>query len=322
MDNRFCTVLACILAWLLLGSGTGSVRAAQGTFPLFTTQEDFTPFFSGVTDPPASLPEFTNLVPVATPDFDGSSINGLGNPAGHAGGIGTPGALTATWNAGTYNFMFSAGEQGNAAFLNAIGTQGTFKFDFTQPPAGTGNYFQLGMVLNYDGAFDQFFGSTHDNGNGSFTNTINYTLSKPQATYSYFQLGFIYNSNFNTNIPFYIDNIRLHVNPIRGDANQDDLVNAADIQAYLSALTDLTAYQTAHPALADNNDLLGVLDINQDGVINNADIQSLLDQVAALPGGGAGQITAVPEPASSLLCVLGIAAWLAAERYRRSIITA
>ncbi len=171
--------------------------------------------------------------------------------------------------------------------------------------------------MNYDNAFDQFFGNATSNANGSFTNTINYTLSSPQPTYTYFQFGFIYNSNFNTNIPFYIDNVRLRVDPLRGDANQDDLVNADDIPAFLTALTDLTAYQTAHPSLANPNDLIGVLDTNFDGVITNSDIQPLLDQIISTsPGGGAGQLSVVPEPCSWLLMATGAAIWLAGRRRR------
>ncbi len=315
MDNRISTIVACIVALPLLAGDVVCLHAAQGTFPLFTTQQDFTPTFSGG----ESTPQFVNVAAVASPDFDNSSINGLGNPTGNAGGSGTPGSLSATWNTDTYDFLFSAGEQGNPAFLSALGTNGTIKFDFTQPPAGTGNYFQLGLVLNYNDAFDQFFGNTVDNGNGTYTNTINYALSNPQASYTYFQLGIIYNSNFNTNIPFYVDNIRLHVDPIRGDANQDNVVNHDDLQAFLDALTDLPAYQVAHPTLANSNDLLGVLDIDQDGSITNADIQPLLDQLTSVTG-GAGQISAVPEPATGLLCALAIGPWIAFKRRRWAII--
>ncbi len=81
--------VACFAAlWQFMSCAVG--QAAQGNFPLFTTQEDFTPVFSATTDPPASLIEFTGLGAVATPDFDGAAINGLGNTSGQAGAAGTP----------------------------------------------------------------------------------------------------------------------------------------------------------------------------------------------------------------------------------------
>jgi len=85
-------------------------------------------------------------------------------------------------------------------------------FDFTQPPPGTGNYFGLGLVLNYDGNFGQFFGTAIDNGNGTFTATIPYTINA-HGPLSYFQLGLIYNSNFDTAAPFTVDNIAVVPEP-------------------------------------------------------------------------------------------------------------
>src|SRR5690606_20515317 len=110
------------------------------------------------------------------------------------------------WNADTFNYFFSQGEQANAAFMTAIGgatdsigsgVSGEIVFDYTKPPAGNGNYFQLGVVLNYSDNFGQFFGSEVDNGDGTFTATVPYTLN-PVASLGYFQLGLIYNSNHDT----------------------------------------------------------------------------------------------------------------------------
>jgi hypothetical protein len=175
---------------------------------LFTTQEDFSGW------PPNSGTNMSTLQ-VGAPDLDGSTTNGAGNTS-NPGGAGTGGSLQTTWVAGAFNYFFSQGEQGNAAFMSAIGgstasigsgISGDIKFDYTKPPAGSGNYFQLGVVLNYTGNFGQFFGTEVDNGNGTFTATVPYTLN-PVGSLTYFQLGLIYNSNYNTNTPFYVDNIR------------------------------------------------------------------------------------------------------------------
>jgi hypothetical protein len=114
-----------------------------------------------------------------------------------------------TWNSGAFDYIFSQGEQGNPAFLSALGTTGTVFIDYTTPPPGTGNYFQLQLVLNYTNAFDQIspVSGPVDLGGGVSEQAISYTLSHPASSYSYFQFGVIYNSNFNTNTPFTIDNI-------------------------------------------------------------------------------------------------------------------
>jgi fibronectin-binding autotransporter adhesin len=84
-----------------------------------------------------------------------------------------------------------------------------------------------------------------------------------------------------------------------GDINQDGVVNAADIPAFLTALTDLNHYKTLHSF--NDVQMVTVADTNYDDVVTNADIQSLLDLVA----GGGGAAAAVPEPSSCLLLGLG-----------------
>ena len=180
-------------------------QATASAAMLFTTQEDFTGWDGGAN---------ITATGVNTGSIGSNTTNGLGNTTA-AGAAGTDGSLQLVWNSGAYNYIFGPGEQGNAAFLAELGTSaaaqatptnGILTFDHTQPPPGTGNYFQLGVVLNYNDNFGQFFGSTVDNGNGTFTTTIPYTINAHPAL-TYFQLGLIYNSNFNTNTPFTVDNI-------------------------------------------------------------------------------------------------------------------
>jgi hypothetical protein len=173
---------------------------------LFTTQEDW-----------AQWNQSGNITTtgVNTISLDSSTTNGVGNNASPAG-AGTNGSMQTVWGSGTYDFFSGPGEQGNQAFLSALDPgaiagsstaaySGILTVSYTKPPAGTGNYFQLGLLLNYDGNFGQFSGSETDNGDGTFTATIPYTINP--VSMSYFQLGLIYNSNYNTNTPFTVDNI-------------------------------------------------------------------------------------------------------------------
>ena len=171
---------------------------------LFTTTNDFVGWSS------SSL----TATPTASVDLDGASVNGLGNTV-DPGSAGTPGSLSLVWQSGTYDYIYSPGEQGNALFLSALENASTLTFDYTTPPAGTGNYFSLGLVLNYQSEFDQLTpASTTSLGGGVTQATFNFgaeasKLASQQAgdggSFTYFQLGVIYNSNYNTATPFNVD---------------------------------------------------------------------------------------------------------------------
>jgi endonuclease I len=85
-----------------------------------------------------------------------------------------------------------------------------------------------------------------------------------------------------------------------GDFNLDHHVDAADVAAMLSALTNLSKFQSTND-LTDS-DLLEIGDVNGDGKINNADLQALLEELRG--GGGSGG--AVPEPVSAPLLLLAV----------------
>ena len=104
------------------------------------------------------------------------------------------------------------------------------------------------------------------------------------------------------------------------DINQDGNVNAADIPAFLTALTDLNTYKTQRGF--NDVQLITVADTNYDDVVTNADIQSLLDLIIA--GGGNGAAVGVPEPATFVLLAFGailIVGRVAARRRQKNIIS-
>lgn len=185
------------LSFVAAGALASSVASAQ---TLFTTQEDF----SGWTSTPSQM----TLATTSAADLDGSTVNGLGNPSA-AGATGTASGLNVTWVSGSYNAFLSPGEQGNTALMNKLGTSGILQASITTPPAGTGNYFQLLLLLNYDGHYDTFTPTMTSDGNGASTATYNYTISPPAGGFTYFQMGFVYNSNYNaTGGSFKVDNVR------------------------------------------------------------------------------------------------------------------
>lgn len=103
--------------------------------------------------------------------------------------------------------------------------------------------------------------------------------------------------------------------PTRGDVNQNNSINVADVQALAGALVDLGAFQAAHPTLTASQVSL-ILDINQDGSTDNLDLQELVNLLANSLASG-GQLQAVPEPAASAIAICGGLVVIAARQIRR-----
>jgi polygalacturonase len=91
-----------------------------------------------------------------------------------------------------------------------------------------------------------------------------------------------------------------------GDFNRDGQVTVADISAMMSAMTNLSGFESSHGLSDPQMQVIG--DVNDDFKINNADVQALIDLIAN-GGGSAGALPiAVPEPSSLLLAVVGLGA--------------
>lgn len=106
--------------------------------------------------------------------------------------------------------------------------------------------------------------------------------------------------------------------PLRlpGDFNLDGHVNAADLKPMLSAMADLNTYDSSHSLLYYEGQVIA--DVNQDGLVNNADIQFFLNQLKS----GGGSVSAVPEPATGFLALIGVACFglARAKRLNRVLI--
>ena len=99
-----------------------------------------------------------------------------------------------------------------------------------------------------------------------------------------------------------------------GDFNFDGHVNAADLPAAMSALTDLKSYIASKSLTSE--DLLNIGDLDFSGAVNNGDLQGLITYLQA----GHGSLAAVPEPASWVLASMGLLAGLSLYRRRCQLV--
>lgn len=203
-----------VLAIFVLG--LPSVQAQLVPIRVFSTTNDFL----GWSDNNMGI-NFT-VSPTTTTDLDNVTMNGLGGVPFDAGPsiggtAGTGGSLAIGWKpaARSYGYIFSNGEQGNSAFLDAITTTLNVTIRYTTPTNMGGSYFQIGLVLNYDDHFDQLFpiDATTD-ASGVTTATFDFEseagaiAAQRLIGFTYFQFGFIYNSDYNPkNNLFYVDDV-------------------------------------------------------------------------------------------------------------------
>ncbi len=209
----------------MLAPGLYTAVDAQST--LFTTANDFS-LWSGNAGSTTSAD--------STWSADGSTVNGVGNTTA-PGGSGTSGSLLIQWanSVGSFNEIATAPSEG-LAFVQAldpgaydagagqIGTvagSGNIYLDYSLPSTVSGNYFQLGVMLQYPG--NGYYGPTfsssstdlgfQDNlGEEVFQATIPYTISAGSG-YG-FGFGIMYNSNYSPANPFHVDDITVSAVPV------------------------------------------------------------------------------------------------------------
>jgi hypothetical protein len=117
-------------------------------------------------------------------------------------------------------------------------------------------------------------------------------------------------------------------NFLPGDVDLDGHVNIADASALMSALSDLTTYQSTHGpggSALTNQQLLQIADLDGDGTVTDADVQGLINLLAngagsvALGGSGGDALNPVPEPSAMVLSLFGAVACMISLGRSRSL---
>jgi probable HAF family extracellular repeat protein len=99
---------------------------------------------------------------------------------------------------------------------------------------------------------------------------------------------------------------------VAGDFDGDGVLTQTDLTDLLQAITDQTAWETAHGLGNDRMRLMG--DVSGDGVFDNADAQALIYKLINLSAGP----SPVPEPNTIALATVGFVILAAGRCHRRS----
>jgi hypothetical protein len=169
----------------------------------------------------------------------------------------------------------------------------------------TPGYFALGASVptaDYNLGVNNFFSVTGDTINFASVNTLTFTAGQlptnglnslnrafNPATPTTFTVG--------TNSPTNFSNTSGSTVALR-DVNFDLHVNASDVSAMESALTNPSGYATTNGITTTQ--LSSVGNVNQDGSFNNGDLQALLNKLKT----GGGTTSTVPEPNACILAAL------------------
>ena len=183
---------------------------------VFTTYEDFAPWTSAGGDLVQGDLGWSVIV---------NPINGLGNTTAPGAG-GTDGSLLVDWSSletGWGDIADAPSEGSNTGFMQAIApgstganiaaSYGNIYLDYSQPDnTDGGTYFQLGVLLQYQGNWSPFFWSSTTDlgvqdpfGNEVYEATIPYSIAAEPN--NYFSFGIMVNSDYQPVNGFYIDEI-------------------------------------------------------------------------------------------------------------------
>lgn len=213
------------LAMLSIGMLAFALQPANAQTSLFTTYDDFSQFTAGWGAAPSADNTFST---------DTSTINGLGNITA-PGAAGTSGSLIVGPWTGWGLVANAPSEASNIPFIeamdptspdgiNAVNYSGNLYMDYSLPDNEGGSYFQVGVLLQYagDGYFGTFFSSSvtdlgfqDPNGEEVYQATIPYTITGG-AAFSGFGFGIMGNTDYNSALPFHVDNITVAAVPEPG----------------------------------------------------------------------------------------------------------
>jgi hypothetical protein len=130
-----------------------------------------------------------------------------------------------------------------------------------------------------------------------FDSAFTYLLNSPNQSKAYTGLGDDFRVYGGVLTQSQLNRVRLGLPlAIAGDWNLDGADTAADVPAMLTALANLNKFQMDNNLTSD--DIVQIGDLTGDGFVTNLDIQPELDLISA---GGAGSLTAVPEPPANTL---------------------
>lgn len=211
----------------------GLYTTAYGQTTLYTTTGDFSGWTTEDGDTVSSSTAF---------DYDGSTVNGLGDSSPGGSSVGGSLAINlSSWTGGGYGDMAdSPGYDYSAAYMSAIDPgstpvtypppdysqvagqtvaySGDMSLVYTEPTVPNGDYFGIGVLLNYNNNYGQFFGTSTYlgtiDGQSTYQETIPYTINATSMTYFGFSL--LINDNFTPTSTFYVDDIQIQPVPEPG----------------------------------------------------------------------------------------------------------
>ena len=158
----------------------------------------------------------------------------------------------------------------------ALGETWTFSFDYAGAeapffPGASGSSTTAAYIRVFDGAFNILAEETFDTTSATSLvfapGSVSITFDPGWIAGGLVQFGFTSTATNYEPSGIYYDNVDF-ANFVRGDANDDGVINNLDINAFALALFSPPTYEAMFPGVDPNV----VLDVNCDGAFNNLDI--------------------------------------------------